>query len=194
LQFRFLTSVAVFIGSYVPLAAILLVQDVNYTAVGYHVCWPLRDHTPKCAIPPILSIFVLIVSLLCLLLTIVALERVRTKRQIVVKTHRYIPSELISYTLPYIVTLIAIGYDDMGKLVGLLLFMGWMFAIVYKSGQLILNPVLVVFGWRLYELEYTHAGGSETFAARALVKGLIKSGVQYEQASLQDVLVIRPGN
>jgi hypothetical protein len=109
-----------------------------------------------------------------------------------VRSARYIPSELINYTLPYIVSFMAIGYDDEGKLLGLALFMAWMFAIVFSSGQLILNPVLVVFGWRLYDLEYTFTGDAQTFASQALVKGLIESGKQYEQASLQDVLVIRP--
>ncbi len=41
MQFRFLASVAIFLGSYLPLALILLIQDVNYAALGNGFCWEL---------------------------------------------------------------------------------------------------------------------------------------------------------
>jgi hypothetical protein len=189
-------AVAVFIGSYLPLAAILLVQDVNYAVFGHHVCWPMHDRFPACTLPlrhPVLSITALLASLACLSVTALALRIVRGKNRVEIRNARYIPAELINYTLPYIVSFMAIGYDDVGKLLGLLLFMSWMFCIVNKSGQLILNPVLVVFGWRLYDLEYAFPGDGKVLTSQALVKGFVESGAQYKQASLQDVLVIRPG-
>jgi hypothetical protein len=194
LRFRLLISLAVFIGSYLPLAAILMVQDVNYVALAHKACWPL--HEQACTIPlrhPFLSIGLLLFTLSCFLVTAVALQVVRPKIPINIVNPRYIPAELINYTLPYIVAFMALGYDDVGKLLGLVLFMGWLFVIVNKSGQLILNPILVVFGWRLYELEYTFPGDPRARVSQALVKGHIEPGAQYNQASLQDVLVIRPG-
>ncbi|KPB60883.1 Uncharacterized protein AC510_4794 [Pseudomonas amygdali pv. myricae] len=39
-----------------------------------------------------------------------------------------------------------------------------MFAITYKSGQIIMNPLLLIFGWNLYEANMgsVPAGGEMT--------------------------------
>ncbi|MBF4349385.1 hypothetical protein EAY19_25410, partial [Vibrio anguillarum] len=44
-----------------------------------------------------------------------------------------------------------ISYDTPEKLLGFAVFLLWMFAITYKSGQIIMNPLLLMFGWKIYE-------------------------------------------
>ena len=58
----------------------------------------------------------------------------------------------MNYTLPYIVSFMSFGYDQEGKFIGIVIFLTWIFWITYKSGQIILNPILVAFGWKLYEV------------------------------------------
>jgi hypothetical protein len=53
----------------------------------------------------------------------------------------------MNYVLPYVVSFMSIDYQVTGKFVGFLIFLGWMFLITYKSGQIMLNPLLTVFGW-----------------------------------------------
>ncbi|OWS72875.1 hypothetical protein CBW22_25485 [Pantoea sp. VS1] len=44
-----------------------------------------------------------------------------------------------------------ISYDDPQKLIGFIVFLLWMFAITYKSGQILMNPLLIIMKWKLYE-------------------------------------------
>jgi len=62
-----------------------------------------------------------------------------------------IPNEIINYTFPYVVSFMGITYDDPQKLLGFGIFLLWMFSLTYKSGQILMNPLLLVLGWRLYE-------------------------------------------
>lgn len=104
---------------------------------------------------------------------------------------RYIPAELMTYTLPYIVSFMSIGYQETGKFVGLTIFLAWMFWITHKSGQLILNPILIAFGWRLYEISYVFPGDAKSKKnGRALVKGVIEPGKRYPHAVVQDVIIL----
>jgi hypothetical protein len=121
----------------------------------------------------------------------VALAASRPKLPIDVTEARYIPAELMSYTLPYVVAFMSIGYQETGKFLGLTIFLTWMFWITYKSGQIILNPVLTVFGWRLYEIKYVFPGDKTVKNGRALARGNIEPGGRYPHVSVQDIIVLR---
>ena len=97
----------------------------------------------------------------------------------------------MNYTLPYVVSFMSIGYQETGKLVGLTIFLAWMFWITYKSGQVILNPVLAVFGWRLYEIQYVFPGDRTLRNGRALARGNVESGESYPHVLVQDIVILR---
>ena len=97
----------------------------------------------------------------------------------------------MNYTLPYIVSFMSIDYNDPGKIIGLIIFLIWMFWISYKSGQIILNPVLIILDWRLYEISYSFPGSTDTIKGLALAKGRIETNKHYKQTPIHDILVIR---
>ncbi len=97
----------------------------------------------------------------------------------------------MSYTLPYVVSFMSLDYQDTGKFVGLLIFLGWMFLITYRSGQLILNPLFAVLGWRFYEIKYTFPGSSAEYLGRVLSKALLEPGKRYSHSVVQDILIIK---
>jgi hypothetical protein len=140
---------------------------------------------------PGFSIGTFAVCFLCFVTTLFLLARVRGTNSIVVIEAKHIPAELLSYTIPYIVAFMSIGYQDTGKFVGLLIFLGWMFWITYKSGQIILNPVLAAFGWKLYELTYRFPGSQTPEIARALAAPAVEVGKSYAYVVFQDVVIIR---
>jgi hypothetical protein len=80
------------------------------------------------------------------------LNKLRYKYPIVVIESKPIPSELISYSFPYIVSFIGVDYGAAGKMAGLIAFLAWLFLITYRAGQIIMNPILLVIGWNLYEV------------------------------------------
>jgi hypothetical protein len=194
LQFRFLAAVLIFLGSYLPLALILLAQDFNYNLVGQSICWRFWEPTSTCVLPlnhPGFSLTIFVVCLISFCLSLAALASARPKLPIDVTQARYIPAELMTYTLPYVVSFMSIGYQETGKFVGLTIFLAWMFWITHKSGQLILNPILIAFGWRLYEITYAFPGdASAKKTGRALVKGAIEAGQRYPHTVVQDVIIL----
>lgn len=66
-----------------------------------------------------------------------------------------------------------------------------MFWITHRSGQILLNPVLIALGWRLYNVTYNFPGSTDEHKGRALVKGYLDPG-RYKQWPVQDIQIIKP--
>ncbi|MDX5997051.1 hypothetical protein HRJ35_07595 [Shewanella oneidensis MR-1] len=79
-----------------------------------------------------------------------------------------------------------ISYEAPEKLLGFAVFLFWMFAITYKSGQIIMNPLLLMFGWRLYEAKINMNGQSRN--VRILNRGNLTPGV-YKVQTIQDFYI-----
>jgi hypothetical protein len=192
MQFRLPTAVIVFLGSYLPLSVILLAQDFDYAQFGAKACWPLEFG--HCEIPlqnPAFSLLMTMLTVICFLITVFALRLIKPKQAIEVVDAKYIPTDLMNYTLPYVVSFMSIDYQNIGKFVGFAVFLVWMFWISYRSGQIVLNPLLIALSWRLYEVGYHFAGSGTKHTGRALVKGHLSAG-PYKQWALQDIQIIKP--
>lgn len=194
MKLRVWAAVFIFIGSYLPLSLILLAQDFDYQALGSKICIDFWSQGSRCELPfahPALSISIFAVCFTCLLFTVFVLQAVQAKRPIKILSRTHIPSELMNYTLPYVVSFMGVGYNETGKFVGIIIFLAWMFWITYKSGQIILNPILPVFGWRLYEIEYSYIGGKNTFTASALIQGELDDGGLAQHEYIQEIMIVR---
>lgn len=151
MQFRIIPAIFVFLGSYFPLAIILALQDISEDVWRSSLCTNLQD----CSWPqfehPWLSISGMCVTGICLILTLKILSTLRFKYVIDVVESKSVPSELISYSFPYIVSFMGVDYGAAGKIAGLFAFLVWLFLITYRAGQIIMNPILLLVGWNLYE-------------------------------------------
>jgi hypothetical protein len=192
MQFRVATALIVFLGSYLPLALILLAQSFQFEKLDSDFCWPLRAEL--CEIPltaPVFSILMAVLTLICFIITLISLKLIRPNQSIEIMSVKYIPADLMNYTLPYVVSFMSIDYQDTGKFVGFTVFLMWMFWIGYRSGQIILNPVLIAMSWRLYEVEYKFPGGQKVHIGQCLASGHLAAGT-FDQATLQDIQIIKP--
>ncbi|MCS4511442.1 hypothetical protein [Xylophilus ampelinus] len=151
MKFRIFPAFLVFLGSYFPLALILASQDISQKTWAGGICqkwgecnFPTFEH-------PWLSGLGVLVTGLCLILTFNVISRIRHKYTINVSESKSIPSELISYSFPYIVSFMGVDYGSLGRIAGLAAFLVWLFLITYKASQIIMNPILLIFGWNLYE-------------------------------------------
>lgn len=192
MRFRVLTAIVVFLGSYLPLSMILLAQNYDYSA---SFCWTLWE--PTCQLPlrnPVFSLSAFCICAACFLITLFVLTLVKPKHEIELIEAKYIPTELMNYTLPYVVSFMSIDYQDTSKFVGLTIFLVWMFWITYKSGQVLLNPLLIVLGWRLYDLTYQFPADPKKtqLSNQALSRHAIAAGETHRQIALADILLIRP--
>lgn len=198
MQFKFLPALLVFMGSYFPLSIILLVQDFDSTLFTWKICWSFFFSRSECSIPlltPFISIPVLLACLLSFCLALFLIGKSENEREIKILDSKHIPVDLMNYVLPYVVSFISIDYQDTKKLIAYLLFFFWLFFITYKSGRIILNPMLTILGWRLYEVSYEESSTPRNM--REQKKGLvlsnitITSGEFFESQSLQEVMVVK---
>ena len=156
MQLRKISALALYLGSYLPLGLVLLVQDLDPGALASPICRPSELFATGCSLPllhPRLSLGVVAVGTVCLLLTIWTLREIGTPRQIKVAEAKHVPADLINYAMPYIVSFMGLDFGSPTRLLGFGVFFGWIFWITYKSGQIVMNPILIVFGWRLFEIQ-----------------------------------------
>ncbi|MEO1965051.1 hypothetical protein [Hyphomonas sp.] len=193
MQPRLVISILIFLGSYFPLSIILLVQDFQYEYFGASFCFSAPSS--GCEIPlknPVYSLGILLVTLVSFVASLITMASINISKPITILNSKPIPAELMSYALPYVVSFMSLDYQEVGRLLGLVVFLFWMFLITYRSGQLILNPFLVVFGWKLYEIQYNYRTDETKRHGYALAKTSPESGGYWLSGSVQDVLAIKP--
>ena len=191
MQLRTYAAPLIFVGSYFPLSLILLAQDINYSVFNsaQRVGWAEMECGALLKNPSF-SLTIVAFSLACFVLTIFVLRLAKPKHAIKLTDAKEIPADLMNYTLPYVVSFMSLDYQETGKFVGILIFLTWMFLISHRSRQVILNPLLIVFGWRYYELTYVFAGDNNESTVKALSKNVLEPGMYCKKTSIQDVLIL----
>ena len=193
MKLRLIPAIFIFVGSYLPLSLILLAQNLDYSRLQQNFCWKIWEG--DCSLPlknPNFALGIFLTCIVCFVVTLITLAAVRPKHEIQMTQVKHVPADLMNYTLPYVVSFMSIDYQETGKFVGFLIFLGWTFWITYRSGQIILNPLLIAFGWRLYDISYHFVGDQTEQAGSALVHGHIAVGERHRQIAIQDILVIKP--
>ncbi|MGR9580667.1 hypothetical protein ACU80S_19485, partial [Pandoraea sputorum] len=69
-----------------------------------------------------------------------------------------------------------------------IVFLAWMFLITYRSGQILMNPLLLATGWQLYEISADINGNSRSIIA--LSRSKIHSGDKLKSCVVQGVYVL----
>lgn len=193
MQPRIYVAIFIYLGSYLPLSLILLVQEYDFDAISLPFCIVWREGA-SCHIPFDNSKAAFSFVGLCLiafLVTLFVLKTIRGSNKIKIIESKHIPADLINYVFPYVVSFMSLDYKGTGKMIGFLIFLIWMFLVTYKSGQLMLNPLLIIFGWRLYEVKYQYLGGTDVHAGRALSDDELQPNVTYSKNDIQDILTIK---
>lgn len=192
MQFHLFPGLLVFIGSYLPLAIILAVQDIPVAWWSRSFCSVVKFREGKCDfIPfenPTLSLTFLVIAVVATMLARVSLQKAKYPFVVEVRRLKATPNEIINYTFPYVVSFMGITYGDPQKLIGFGVFLLWMFAISWKSGQILMNPLLLIFGWKLYEA--TIVINNVEKDVRVLKHGTLSLGTHMAQ-TVQDFYILR---
>lgn len=188
MQFNLIAAFTVFIGSYLPLALILAVQDIPFSWWGRPIC--KFDDMSNCDFIPFTNMCIAIVFIVITLLSVffsnLTLAKITYPFPVKVKSSKGIPNDIINYVFPYVVSFMGISYDTPEKLLGFAVFLLWMFAITYKSGQIIMNPLLLMFGWKIYEAKVDFNGQERD--VRFLIKGDLSPG-EYRIQKVQEFYI-----
>lgn len=137
---------------------------------------------------PVLSLTFLAVAAVATFLAKTSLQRLNYPFVVEVKRLKATPNEIINYTFPYVVSFMGIAYGDPQKLIGFGVFLLWMFAITLKAGQILMNPLLLIFGWKLYDATIVINGVEKD--VRVLKHGSLDLGTHKAQ-TVQDFFILR---
>lgn len=192
MQFRIASGFLIFVGSYLPLAIILAVQDVPMAWWSNPLCTPQAFRAGQCAFIPFanpeLALSFLALSVVAVLATHLMFRQLSYPFDVRVERAKAIPNDLINYTFPYVVSFMGISYAEPEKLLGFGVFLLWMFAITYRSGQIVMNPLLLILGWKLHEAEILI--GNARREVRVLKRGALIPGAQVGQ-TIQDFYIVK---
>mgnify|MGYP001239161512 CR=1 FL=1 len=192
MQYRVFSAFLIFIGSYLPLAIILAIQDIPPEWWARSICSIQLLSAQQCSfVPfgnPLLALVFLFVTLASVILANITFKKIPYPYEIEVLTSKPTPNDIINYVFPYVVSFMGISYSDPEKLLGFGVFLIWMFAITYKSGQIIMNPLLLMFDWHLYEASIQINGVHRE--VRVLKKGDLDTE-KYMSQTIQDFYVIK---
>jgi len=191
MQLNVLPAILLFLGSYFPLSVILLVQDVPEATWQLPICrfWQSAD---QCSFPLPqhlgVAITLVVVSLISLFCFLAVLNKFGGMHDMKVEDSKTIPNDLINYVFPYVVSFMGLDLGSTGKMLGFALFLLWMFLISYRSGQILMNPLLLVAGWQLYEIQADIQGKKKNL--RALSKDAVKQGQHLRSCLVQGIYVL----
>ncbi|RYY46802.1 MAG: hypothetical protein EOO06_13725 [Chitinophagaceae bacterium] len=196
MELRLVFAAAIFLGSYLPLSIILLVQDLKEDLMSRPFCPTLRQFSSECELPfnnSWLSIGLAICCLACFLITIFAIRCQQEPQRVSIIESKQIPADLINYVMPYVVSFMSLDYSQINKVLGFALFMLWIFWLSYRTGQVILNPILIILGWKLYEIKYKYQNSPTERVDKALAKTEFKpaTNAEIDVEFIQEVIVKR---
>ena len=196
MELRLVFAAAIFLGSYLPLSIILLVQDLKVELISKPFCSTLSRMSSECELPfnnSGLSSGFTLCCLACLLITVFVIWCKQEPQSITIIESKQIPTDLINYVVPYIVSFMSLEYSLLTKVMGFALFMVWVFWLSYKTGQVVLNPILIILGWKLYEIKYTYQNSPTERVDKALAKTEFQTAANatIDVEFIQEVIVKR---
>lgn len=147
---KIITAVLLFISAYAPLFIILAVKDFDFS------CTLRFKHST-----PIYILLVLtVLSIILLFYTVNSIKR--GNMPVKVKSIKSRSVDLINYTIPYIVSFFGFDLSKVEDVVSLSIFLLLMLLMTIKSKSVFMNPILLLAGYNLYDLEYEFDGKLNT--------------------------------
>ncbi|MCM5570497.1 hypothetical protein M6I34_08250 [Burkholderiaceae bacterium FT117] len=193
MQLRLLPALILFLGSYFPLSLILLIQDIKETSWQAPLC--RITAASSCYLPelanPSRALGLLGICAVSLIIFMILMKNLSGYSSLEVVDSKSVPNDLINYVFPYVVSFMGLDLGVDGKFFGFLLFVVLMFAITYRSGQILMNPFLLVAGWQLYELNIVTEGRKR--CVRALSREQVKPGDHLESCLVHGIYVLHRG-
>lgn len=160
----------VFITAYFPLFLILLILDIAQNTDGLSV--GLSSYGYKVSI---LALVLFTLSSVALLLSAVLMRKNLTYQEggnpIQVSEAKLLRGDMLNYTLPFLIGLFAFDYSNWQNITALLVFLFFMFAFVVKDRVILLNPMFLLMGIRLYEMTYREVGTTSDCTKTVLCLG-----------------------
>lgn len=179
---KLLTAILLFISAYSPLFLILVVKDFDFYE-SYRFVHPI-------------GICILLgLAVLSVILLFIPIKKINRGSMIVtVRAVRHRSIDLINYTIPYIVSFFGFNISKIEDVLSLAIFLSLLLLMTLKSKSIFMNPILLIAGYNLYDLDYEYDG--QTQSTIVISKFDMKTNERYYIRSLTRFLyfVAEKGN
>lgn len=167
---KLLTAILLFISAYSPLFLILAVKDFDFYC--------------SCSFKHPIGISILLgLSVLSVILLFVTINSIkRGNMAVTVKVVKNRSVDLINYTIPYIVSFFGFDLAKMEDIISLSIFLLLLLLLTIKSKSVFMNPILLLAGYNLYDLEYEF--DKKSFSTIVISNHEMKSGERFYIRSL----------
>lgn len=137
---RFLPSLLIFTSSYFPLSLIFIIKDLN----------------PSSLIPqhPITALCIFTFFSVSCVVVLKAARSIKNGLPVTVTNVSSKSGDMFTYTIPYMIAFYSFNLGDWKTLACLGIFMVIMFTLSYRTQNLLINPVLALAGYGLYECQF----------------------------------------
>jgi len=85
-----------------------------------------------------------------------------------------------------------LDFSDPRKIAGFFIFFIWMFLITYRSGQILMNPIMIAFKWKIYEASISNNGNTKH--VRLISKNEITDNSHYKSSLIHGLYVLIENN
>ena len=147
----------IFLSSYYPLFLILFIRDIKKETIGIPI--GLVDWEQNVSF---LAITMLFISSCATLLTGYIMRSLFSSAEgtdiITLTEVNAVRGDMINYTLPFLIGLFAFDYKTWQSILSLIVFLAFMFAFTRNERVILLNPMFLLLGIRLYDIKYKRIG------------------------------------
>ena len=166
---RLLSSIAIFISGYTPLFLIMVIKDIKKIVWFEHVFENSSLGLSKINIPywfefknVDIVMALLFLSILSLTLLAFVLRNV-TKRPFAINviSAKSRSSEVVNYTIPYMISFVAFDLSKWQDIFSLFLFLSVLCLLSVRSQSVFINPILAAIGYGLYDCKYNEYGNEK---------------------------------
>ena len=176
LRLRPWVALVVFISAYAPLLLILAIKDLDVSG---------NLPTPK---NPWWFGGLLVMAVLSCVVVLRTMSSVREGLQVQVSKAANKSGEMFGYTIPYVLSVVRIDLADWPTVASLLIFMGMMFVMAYRTQTVLVNPVLAMAGYML--IDTTFKRGTTELQAMVITRIPLKIGGTYTFERLAHYLYV----
>lgn len=166
---KLIPSIAIFVSGYTPLFLIMMIKDIkgfiwfNYT-LSNHILGFTTVKVPyfvEFNNPGIVSSLI-ILSILSIIILHYVLKHIASKPfDITITKAKSRSSEVVNYTIPYMISFVAFDLSKWQDLISLILFLIILCLLSIRSQSIFINPILAAKGYGLYDCEYDEKGSSK---------------------------------
>lgn len=155
-------SIAIFISGYTPLFLIMMIKDItgidwstyqfDSTTLGFDkITYPVGLFVKN----PSVVWGLIIVSLISLLMLRYVLKNITSNPfEITITKAKSRSSEVVNYTIPYMISFVAFDLSKWQDLLSLIIFLGILCLLSIRSQSIFINPILAALGYGLYDCSY----------------------------------------